>query len=66
MKQGFFSTAVRIVFGSIILLAAAVMLIYSLFLSDGPDMAFAMFSVLTLLGGLFLVVFGVDSLKKNR
>lgn len=60
-----FRKVARIVLGSVILLAAAIMLFFSLFVGSF-DAAYAMFALLVGLLGLILVVFGVASLPKKR
>lgn len=60
-----FRKVVRIGFGSVILLAGAVMLIFSLFVGS-LDIAYAMFALLTVLLGLIMVVFGASALPRKR
>ncbi len=66
MNWKLFWKVVRIAFGVIILIAAVIMLFYSLFMGDGVDIAYCMFSLLTFLLGLIMVVFGVASLPKKK
>ena len=65
MDWKLFWKVVRIGFGTVILIAAVVMLGYSLFAFNGIDTAYCMFSVFTLILGIIMVVFGVSSLPRK-
>ncbi len=56
----------RISFGVVFLLAAVIMLFFSLFAFDGIDFAYCMFSILTLIVGIIMVLFGYASLPKRQ
>lgn len=65
MNWKLFWKVVRIGFGAVILIAAVIMLGYSLFAFDGIDIAYCMFSVFTLILGIIMVVFGISSLPRT-
>lgn len=65
MDWKLFWKVVRIGFGAVIFITAIVMLCYSLFAFESIDIAYCMFSVLTMILSIIMVVFGVASLPKK-
>ena len=66
MDWKLFWKIIRISFGAVALIAALVMLYYSLFCFERVDIAYCMFSVLTGIGGIIMVVFGIDTLPHKE
>ncbi len=64
MNWKLFWKVFRIGFGGILLIAAVIMLVDSLFLGS-VDIAYCMFSVFSLILGLIMVVFGLSTLPKK-
>ena len=65
MNWKLFWKVVRISFGVVILITAVVMLFYSLFCFDSIDIAYCMFSILSILLGVIMVLFGISSLPNQ-
>ncbi len=64
MNWKLFWKVFRIGFGAVFMLAALIMLVDSLFLG-AVDIAYAMFSVMTLILSIIMVVFGLATLPKK-
>lgn len=61
-----FWNVVRIAFGAVILVAAFVLLIYSLFLVSGVDIACSLFAFFSLILGAIMLLFGIAALSEEK